>query len=151
MPSDATNEATRQEWRSLGFFYELDDPAKVWRLVGSRSGLLRFRDALLEYAADPSNADDSEHEHYGPYMYLEIMTWPEAGFDHHAIHGTLSDLKRLAKLVEAKLAVIPHGEIIRIQSEFALNSPYGLILEVREDGFDPAEADPMLHLPAPNQ
>jgi hypothetical protein len=27
---------------------------------------------------------------------------------------------------------------------FAANNPYALILEVREDGFDPAQADPML-------
>ncbi len=151
MPSDAANEATRKEWRSLGFFYELDHPAKVWRLVGSRSGLLQFRDALLEYVADPSNAHDSEHEHYGPYMYLEIMTWPEAGFDDHTIHGTLRDLKRLAGLVEAKLAVVQPGETVRIQHEFAPNSPYSVVLEVREDGFDPAQADPILRFPTANQ
>jgi len=113
--------------------------------------LLQFRDALLEYVADPSNAYDSEHEHYGPHMTLEIMTWPEAGFDDHAIHGTLPDLKRLAELVEAKLAVVRPGETAGIQDEFALNSPYGLVLEVREDGFDPAEADPMLRPPTASQ
>ena len=56
-----------------------DEEAKVWNFIGSRSCLLRFRDALLEYAADSSNDYASEHEYYGPY-YLEIMTWPEAGF-----------------------------------------------------------------------
>ena len=81
MPSDATNRMTRRE---LGFVYDKDDDRKESRLVGSRSGLLRFRDLLLEYSADPRNAKKSEHEHYGPYMYLEIMTWPEAGFDDHA-------------------------------------------------------------------
>ncbi len=144
MPSDATNRATRKEWRELGFFYNRDDQAKLWRLIGSRSGLLRLRDALLAYAADPLNADKSEHEHYGPYMYLEIMTWPEAGFDGHAIRGPLQDLKRLATIVEHKLMTAQPGETIRIQSEFEANSPYALILEVREDGFDPAEADPLL-------
>jgi hypothetical protein len=144
MPSDATNQMTRREWRELGFFYDRDDEAKVWKLIGSRSGLLQFRDALLEYAANSSNDYESEHEHLGPYSYLEIMTWPEAGFDEHAIRGSLPDLERLATFIEARLAEAQPGQIIRIQSEFAANSPYALIMEVREDGFDPAEADHLL-------
>jgi hypothetical protein len=144
MPSDATNKATRQEWRELGFFYDRDDLAKAWKLTGSRSGLLRFRDALLAYAADPRNARNSEHEHYGPYAYLEIMTWPEAGFDGHAIRGPLPELRRLSTIIEAKLAAAQPGETTSIQGEFSASSPYALILEVREDGFDPAEADPTL-------
>jgi hypothetical protein len=143
MPSDATNQATRREWRELGFFYDRNDETRMWKLVGSRSGLLRFRDILLEYADDPSNDYKSEHEHYGPY-YLEIMTWPEPGFDDHAIRGSLADLKRLAAIVENKLAVARPGDSVRVQDEFATNSPYALILEVREDGFDPAQADPTL-------
>ena len=144
MPSDATNQATRREWRELGFFYTRNDELKTWRLVGSRSGLLLFRDALLEYAADPSNDYQSEHAHYGPYCYLEIMTWPEPGFDDHAIRGPLSDLARLATIVEAKLASSQPGDEICIRDEFAPNSPYTLVLEVHKDGFDPAQSDPNL-------
>jgi len=102
-----------------------------------------FRNVLMECAEDPSNDYKSEHEHYGPY-YLEIMTWPEPGFDDHAIHGSLADLKRLAAIVENRLALAQAGDSVRIQDEFAANSPYELILEVRTDDFDPAEADPML-------
>jgi hypothetical protein len=112
MPSDATNEATKREWRELGFFYERDHHAKVWKVTGPRAGLLRFRNALLSYAADPHNSAKSEHEHYGPYMYLEVMTWPEAGFDGHAILGPLTDLGRLAKLMESKLAKARPGSFI---------------------------------------
>jgi hypothetical protein len=144
MPSEATNEATRSEWRELGFFYDRDDQSKLWKLTGSRAGLLRFRDALLSYVADPRNALKSEHEHYGPYAYLEVMTWPEAGFDHHAIRGPVADLARLSALIEAKLAIARPGSIVRIQEEFAPNSPYALVLDLREDGFDPAAADPLL-------
>jgi hypothetical protein len=144
MPSDAANEMTRKEWRELGFFYDRNDQQKEWRLIGSRSGLLRFRDALLEYAEDSSNDYQSEHEHYGPYWYLEIMTWPEPGFDDHAIHGSLADLKRLAVIIENRLATARVGDSVCIRDEFAANTPYALILELREDGFDPAQADPML-------
>jgi hypothetical protein len=72
------------------------------------------------------------------------MTWPEPGFDDHAIHGSLADLKRLAAIVENRLAVAQLGDSVCIQGEFAANSPYALILEVREDDFDPALADSTL-------
>jgi hypothetical protein len=144
MPSDVTNRATRQQWHELGFFYDRDDRARVWKMTGCRAGLLRFRDALLEYAADRRNTPRGEHEHYGPYMYLEIMTWPEAGFDDHAIRGPLRDLVRLAKLIEAKLATVSPGSSVQIREEFASDSPYTLVLDLREDGFDPATADPFL-------
>jgi len=74
-------------------------------------------------------------------MYLEIMTWHEAGFDGHAIRGPLSELKRLADLIEKKIAAVQAGATITIQSEYSASSPYALVLEVREDNFDPAEAD----------
>ena len=144
MQSDATNRATRREWRELGFFYNSDDETKVWTLTGSREGLLHFRDILLSYAADSRNARESEHEHYGPYMYLKIMTWPEAGFDDKTIRGSLADLARLAKLIEAKLETAPPGSTIGIREEFASDSPYALVLDLRADGFDPAAADPLL-------
>jgi hypothetical protein len=149
MPSEAVNRATRQEWRELGFFYDRDDETRTWRLVGSRAGLLRFRDALLSYVAKPGNAATSEHEHFGPYMYLEVMTWPEAGFDRHAIRGPLSELAPLANLIDTKLALAQPGTSAQIRDEFAPISEYSLLLEVREDGFDPAAADPCL-LPEEN-
>jgi hypothetical protein len=144
MPSDALNEETRKEWRELGFFYSCDNQTKVWKLTGCRAGLLRFRDALLSYVADPRNKLESEHEHYGPYMYLKIMTWPEAGCDENAIRGQLADLERLAKLIETKLAMARPGSSILIREEFAVDSPYALVLDLREDGFDPATADHLL-------
>ena len=144
MPSEDLNRTTRQEWRELGFFYDRDDETRAWRLIGSRSGVLRFCDVLRQYVADPRNRLKSEHEHYGPYGYLEIMTWPEPGFDDHAIRGPLPELARLARLIESKVSLAQPKTEIRIREEFADNSPYALIIEIREDGFDPADADPAL-------
>ncbi len=144
MPSDEVNKKTREEWRDLGFYYVIDDEAKVWKFIGSRSGLLSFPDALRAFVADPRNTLESEHEHYGPYMYLKVMTWQEAGFDNNGIRGALADLARLATLVEAKLLTAQAGSVVRIQDEFAADNPYALVLEVREDTFDPATADPLL-------
>jgi len=149
MPSNQVNTRTREEWRSLGFFYDVDEHAQVWKFIGSRAGLLRFRDALSAYVADPRKASESEHEHYGPYMYLKIMTWRDTGIDKNAIRGPLPDLARLAAVVEARLATAKPGSVLRIQDEFAADSPYALVLEVREDSFDPATADPLL--PADDQ
>jgi hypothetical protein len=66
------------------------------------------------------------------------------GFDDHSIRGPLTDLARLAKLVEAKLATVRPGSSVLIREEFAADSPYALVLELREDGFYPATADPLL-------
>ena len=96
MPSEAVNEATRKEWRALGFFYDRDDQLKEWKLVGSRSGLLKFRDLLIRYAASSRNEAKSEHDHYGPYSYLKVMTWTEPGMDRNGIYGTLQNLRQLA-------------------------------------------------------
>jgi hypothetical protein len=144
MPSEAVNEATRKEWRDLGFFYELDDDRREWRLVGSRSGLLKFRDLLMQYVANPRNEAESEHDHYGPYMYLKISTWSEAGVDGNAIYGTLQDLRRLAGIIDAKLQDARPGTILRIQEDFAEGCEYCLVLDVRDERFDPASADPEL-------
>jgi len=138
------NQKTRLEWRDLGFYYDRDDSTQEWRLTGSRNGLLRFRDLLLTYAKDPRHARKSEHEHYGPYQYLEIMTWPEAGMDKHAIHGSLDDLLRLASLIDQQLTNARAGITIRIREAFAPDSQYSLVLDVRPDDFDPPVADPAL-------
>jgi hypothetical protein len=66
MPSDATNRMTRDEWRALGFFYDVDDAAQRWRLVGSKAGLRRFAEMLRTYASNPKHAVPGEHDHFGP-------------------------------------------------------------------------------------
>jgi hypothetical protein len=139
--AEMTEEQIKQKWRELGFFCELDDGRKIWTLTGSRAGLLFFPDILLGYVADPANATDGNHRNYGPYGSLEIMTWPEAGFDSHAIRGSLAALAHLADLVGAKLAFAEPGSPIMIREEFAPESRYTLLLDVRADGFDPASTD----------
>jgi hypothetical protein len=140
-PTAMTDERIRQEWRKLGFYCEMDSEKKLWTLTGSRAGLLYFPDLLLGYVADPKNATDTEHEHYGPYGTLEVMTYPDAGFDGHAIRGSLVALTHLAELVEVKLASAEPGSPILIREEYAADSPYSLMLDVRADGFDPSSAD----------
>jgi hypothetical protein len=138
---ESEKEYTRSDWRELGFYYDSDELLKERRLVGSRKGLLRFPALLRTYVADPRNAMKSEHEHYGPYMSLEVMTWPEAGMDDHAIQGPLTELERLAGLIERNVEGLQPGNEVRIREEFAPSAEYALVLELRDDSFDPASMD----------
>jgi hypothetical protein len=140
--AEMTNEDIKRGWRELGFFCELDDQNKAWTLTGSRAGLLHFPDLLRGYINDPKNTSDGAQQHYGPYGSLDVMTWPDAGLDANAIRGSLTDLDRLASLVETHLTVAEPGTPIRIREEYAPDSRYALLLDVRADGFDPASADP---------
>jgi hypothetical protein len=138
---ELTNEDIKRGWRELGFFCELDDQNRVWTLTGSRAGLLHFPDLLRGFINDPANATDGAQQHYDPYGSLDIMTWPDAGLDANAIRGSLTDLDRLASIVETHLAVAEPGTPIRIREEYAPESRYALVLDVRADGFDPSSTD----------
>ena len=143
VPSEATNEQTKQEWRELGFFYERDDEAQSWKLVGSKTGLLSFAKALRSYASATGDSP-GEHRHYGPYWYLTVTTWTETEIIDRGICGPLEDLARLAGIIESKVDATQPGSSILIGDEFATRSSYALVLEVMEEGFDPSTADPEL-------
>jgi hypothetical protein len=137
-------EMTRREWRDLGFFYFSDDDAREWQLTGSKDGLLRFADSLDAYALDPQFADQSEHDHFGPHMYLKVMTWPDAGIDGQSIRGTQEDIQRLAALIRQKLSVAHVGEVVALGREYVADAEYEIVFRVKDDDFDPASEDPQL-------
>jgi hypothetical protein len=138
-------EVTRKEWRALGFYYTRDDqPRQAWRVVGSLAGLAAFHAMLVGYVTHPSNARLSEHQHYGPYSYLKLMTSSEAGIDAHSIRGTLDDLSRLAGLVRAALEHAKLGDVIPLGHDYVERTSCELLLDVRDDSFDPASDDPEL-------
>jgi hypothetical protein len=142
VPTEEINEATRRDWRELGFFYDRIDNNNEWVIRGSRSGLLRFARLVCEYANDPRNRQLSEHEHFGPYMYLEIGTWHVPEITRQWIAGKLDDLERLSAIISEKASKGTVGDRMLLRQEYAPNSPYELALEIRDDGFDPASADP---------
>jgi hypothetical protein len=72
------------------------------------------------------------------------MTASQPGIDRGAIYGAVQDLSRLAGLIETKLKNSRVGSVLRIQEEFAGNCEYSLLLDVQDDEFDPASADPEL-------
>jgi hypothetical protein len=141
MPSEEVNEATRREWRELGFFYDRNDETKEWLIRGSRQGLLAFAKILEDYSRNPNRRTLSEHDHLGPYMYLEIGTWNSRVIDDHWIAGTQEDLAALAVLIREHLAKAQSGNLIQLREAYAPVSLYELVLEICGDDFDPAKAD----------
>ncbi len=144
MPSKNIDSLVRDEWRDLGFFYELDESSRTWIFVGSKGGLLKMCDILRAYVDQPSNRQISEHEHYGPYGYLEIMTWHSAGIDDHSIHGEICDLLRPSDLIGQKLESASAGSAFEIGKEYSEGTQFKLRFEVKAEGFDPASVDPYL-------
>ena len=138
------DQVTRDEWRQLGFFYDYDEHTMSWRFIGSRDGLLRFVGILESYASNPRNDELSEHEHYGPYLYLTLITSQEPEITDSAICGTLTDFQRLAELIRRKLDSSVAGTTFAIGDEYRAGSTERLHFEVREEGFDPASADRLL-------
>jgi hypothetical protein len=139
--SEAVNQATRREWRELGFFYDRDDDSKSWRIVGEADGLRAFAKIVSKYAANPKNEMLSEHEHFGPYMYLEVGTWSEPQITDHWIAGPLLNLASLASFIEDTSRTIKIGKSVSLRSVFSPESPYDLVLELRDKDFDPALED----------
>ena len=140
-PSDLTNQATREEWQELGFFYERETNPVSWRIIGSREGLSNFPHLLDLYAQDPRNQTLSEHSHYGPYMYLKVETAELPEIDERSIRGSISDLLRLRDLVAGRLQQSRCGDSFIIGTEYSEKVSHPLHFEVREDEFDPASAD----------
>lgn len=141
MPSEATNTKTRRAWRELGFFYDRDDDAKEWRVVGSVAGLSKFAGLVKKYASDPRSIQISEHDHFGPYGYLTVGTWNVPLINENWIAGPLPDLLRLSALINERIAKAKIGETYKLREAYAAPSPYELTLDVRNDAFDPASAD----------
>ena len=141
MPSEATNQATRREWRELGFFYDRDSDAQEWRIFGSVAGLRKFAQLVREYALNPRSDALSEHDHYGPYSYLEIGTWSDSEITDHWIAGPVRELLSLSSLIDDLLPHATAGDRFSLRKDYAPSSPYDLVLLVHDDAFDPARAD----------
>lgn len=142
MPSEATIEATRRAWRALGFFCGRDDAAKEWRIVGSVKGLRKFAAEIRKYASNLANDRLSEYTQFGPAMNLEVGTSHQPEITEQWIGGPLVELLRLAGLIERSAQDNVVGTRIALRSNFSPLAPYELILDVRDDAFDPASADP---------
>lgn len=141
MANEAAKESTRRAWRELGFFCGRDVAAKEWRIVGSVKGLKTFAAEIRKYASNPVNDRLSEYTQFGPAMNLEVGTSHQPEITEQWIGGPLVDLIRLATFIERSVQANVIGKRIALRSNFSPMAPYELILDVRDDAFDPASAD----------
>jgi hypothetical protein len=142
MASEAANEATRRAWRELGFFCGRDAAANEWRIVGSVKGVRMFAAEIRKYASNPVNDRLSEYTQLGPAMNLEVGTSHQTEITEQWIGGPLVDLLRLATLIERSAQANVVGKRIALRSNFSPMAPYELILDIRDEAFDPASIDP---------
>ncbi|MCG3778793.1 MAG: hypothetical protein JW388_1520 [Nitrospira sp.] len=136
------SESTRRAWRELGFYCGKNDAVKAWYIVGSVTGLRKFASEIRSYASNPANDRLSEYTQLGPAMNLEIGTSHQTEITEQWIGGPLADLLRLATFIERSVQANVVGKCLNLRSNFSPMAPYELILDVREESFDPASADP---------
>jgi hypothetical protein len=139
-------ELTKEEWRELGFYYDLDERPSVnsWRFYGSKVGLAKFVQLINDYISKSANNRRSEHEHYGPYMYLKLMTWNEPCITGEYIAGSLNDLRRLQELVSSKLDTAIPGQTFEITGEYGINNTVSARFFVMAEDFDPVSLDELI-------
>lgn len=140
-----SNEYIKEEWSDLGFYYELDDEVKSWIFKGSRAGLMKLCDILDAYTRNSKMHQLTEHDHYGPYMHLKIMTLDKRDISNDHIAGTIQDLVNLRVLIHSFLMTCKEGDEYLIHDDYSANSAYKIKLIVMEDEFDPSSADPKIN------
>ncbi len=133
---------TGEEWSVLGFYHELDAEHNRWRLIGSRTGLLTLARMIHKYASGPPTSGERPPLEIGPFQDLKIREWETPGIDDESIYGPLQDLRRLAELIETRLAgTSPHSQVT-IGPDYVPTAEYALRFEVMEDTFNAAAAVP---------
>lgn len=135
------------EWRELGFYYNFDASPSVnqWRFFGSKEGLLNFVKLLDDYVSNPNNYQLFEHEHYGPYMQLKIITLEAQNvINDNAIGGTIIDLKRLRNLLANKIEKTLVGQTFTIDQDFGEDNTATTKFFVMPDNFDPVSMDELI-------
>jgi hypothetical protein len=135
------------EWRELGFYYDFDERLGVnqWRFYGSISGLENFLKLLDDYTSRTGNNKEFEHDHYGPYSYLKIITLDDqAIINDNAIGGTIADLKKLRNIIADKLNNAQPGQTFNIDKEYGEDNTVTAKFFVMADSFDPVSMDELI-------
>ena len=134
------------EWRELGFYYDRDDRMDVnqWRFYGSKQRFQNLVSLLDKYTENPNNDTLSEHDHYGPYSYLKIMTWDKPTITESYIAGTIPDLKKLRNIILDKLNKAQPGQTFNIDKDYGVDNTVTVKFFVMADDFDPPSMDELI-------
>jgi hypothetical protein len=141
---DLLNTKIQKEWRQLGFYYERDDTALEWKIIGSKEGVYGFCKLLEDYSMDKRFQGISEDKHFGPYSYLKFMTWHRPKIGKEEICGQLEDFHFLSEIVRNK--ILEKKEIFNIDKEFSNENEYLIKFVIKEDNFDPSSFDLQLQM-----
>lgn len=135
-----------EEWRELGFYYDLDERGTVpqWRFFGSTAGFQAFSTLLRKYSDDPVNINLSEHEHYGPYFYLKVITSDQERVTAVMFEVTIPGAKQLAEIISSKTLSYVPGQTFSIDEEFGSNNTASTLFFLMHESFDPASLDKSL-------
>ena len=135
-------EEYKEEWEKIGIYYDRDDEKGIWHIHGSADGLLFFAELLKDYTGYTNRQEISEHEHYGPYQYLKVVTWNEPKIIRDGIYGRMEDIFRLAEIIErgVEKGVSP----FTIDSEYSDANENILEIYIEDEDFDPASLDTAL-------
>jgi hypothetical protein len=136
---------TIAEWNDLGFWYDRT-PESGWVIRGARTGLEKFAALLEQYATASRNIKLSEHDHFGPYMYLKVVTWSSSEINQDGIYGTLQDLVRLANLVRERVGSCTPGDSFALAQAFSAASSTELTLVCESESFNPGAYDAQFYI-----
>jgi len=103
--------------------------------------LKKFVDILDKYVTNPVNEALSEHDHYGPYGYLKIMTWDKPIITENYIAGSLNDLNYLKNLLNKMLSEVAIGESFDVAEYYGSGNGAAAKFFVMPDPFDPVIMD----------
>jgi len=135
-----------EEWRELGFYYDLDERGTVpqWRFFGSKAGFQAFSSLLRKYADNPVNNNLSEHEHYGPYFYLKVTTSDQKRITADRFEVTIQGARQLAEIISTKTLEHVPGQTFSIDAEFGSDNTASTLFFLMHESFDPASLDKSL-------
>jgi hypothetical protein len=139
-------EAVKDEWRKLGYYFELNKDEKKWVFISSKNGIEKFIDQIKDYIQNETNKDIGEHDHWGPYGDLKIMTTSVPQITNGFIGGNCTSFLELTELIEKNIKKITINESFFIQEEYVKDARTGIEFVIKDDDFDPASADKQLWL-----
>ncbi len=117
-------------WAVFGCHFAADSRHRVWRFKGSRTGLsvlshLLMRTAGAGVPSGPFHCDADRR--------FTIRVWERPGIDDEGVYGPPDALTRLASFIETRLAEVDNETEFRVDTEFAPDAEYSLVLRVTDD------------------
>ncbi len=121
-------------WTFVGFYFAPDHGQRVWRFTGTAPGLSLLPVLLRRVASGGAGGEGYE---VSSGQRFSIRVWERPGIDDEGIYGPIDTLKRLAALIEAWLAQPERSGDLRIDTEYAADAEYGIVVHETPDDIHP--------------